>query len=95
MRGKGTLIIISYGPEHTFFYLTLYPEKIPGVIRAAAQYGVASRLVDLSVFDLTHHPWRCGGLFDAIVTDPPCSSGLFIRCFIYLWNIRRRCTSRR
>jgi len=27
--------------------------------------------VDLSVFDLTHHPWRCGDLFDAIVTDPP------------------------
>ncbi|KAF8806675.1 tRNA guanosine-2'-O-methyltransferase [Phlegmacium glaucopus] len=46
-------------------------EKTPGVVRAATQYGVASRLVDLSVFDLTHHPWRCGGLFDAIVTDPP------------------------
>ena len=54
------------------FCLKLCLEKTPGVIRAASQYGVASRIIDLSVFDLTHHPWRCGGLFDAIVTDPPC-----------------------
>ncbi|THU96445.1 hypothetical protein K435DRAFT_819440 [Dendrothele bispora CBS 962.96] len=25
----------------------------------------------LLTFDITHNPWRCGGLFDAIVTDPP------------------------
>jgi tRNA (guanine10-N2)-methyltransferase len=44
----------------------------PGVIRAATQYGTARRIVDLCTFDVTRHPWRCGGLFDAIVTDPPC-----------------------
>ncbi|KAF8894113.1 tRNA guanosine-2'-O-methyltransferase [Infundibulicybe gibba] len=46
-------------------------EKRPGVIRAATQYGVADRIVDLCTFDVTKNPWRCGGLFDAIVTDPP------------------------
>ena len=46
--------------------------KTPGVIRAATQYGTASRIVDLATFDVTHNPWRCGELFDAIVTDPPC-----------------------
>ncbi|TFK44254.1 tRNA guanosine-2'-O-methyltransferase [Crucibulum laeve] len=46
-------------------------KKSPGVIRAATQYGVASRIVDLCTFDVTHNPWRCGELFDAIVTDPP------------------------
>ncbi|KAF5370810.1 hypothetical protein D9758_001866 [Tetrapyrgos nigripes] len=43
----------------------------PGVFRAAAQYGVSARILDLLTFDVTHNPWRCGGLFDAIVTDPP------------------------
>lgn len=46
-------------------------EKQAGVFRAAAQYGVAARVVDLCTFDVTHNPWRCGDLFDAIVTDPP------------------------
>jgi len=32
---------------------------------------VAPRIVDLLTFDVTHNPWRCGELFDAIVTDPP------------------------
>ncbi|KAL4078428.1 S-adenosyl-L-methionine-dependent methyltransferase [Scleroderma yunnanense] len=45
--------------------------KTPGIIRAASQYGVASRIVDLCTFDITNNPWRIGGLFDAIVTDPP------------------------
>ncbi|KAF8554733.1 tRNA guanosine-2'-O-methyltransferase [Imleria badia] len=45
--------------------------KTPGIIRAAAQYGVAQRIIDLCTFDVTRHPWRCGGLFDAIITDPP------------------------
>ncbi|TBU39613.1 tRNA guanosine-2'-O-methyltransferase [Dichomitus squalens] len=45
--------------------------KPPGIIRAAAQYGVASRIVDLCTFDVTQNPWRCGNLFDAIITDPP------------------------
>ncbi|KAK1232664.1 hypothetical protein PQX77_003195 [Marasmius sp. AFHP31] len=43
----------------------------PGVVRAASQYGVASRILDLCTFDITNNPWRCGELFDAIVTDPP------------------------
>ena len=47
-------------------------ETQPGIIRAAAQYGVARRIVDLCTFDVTRNPWRCGGLFDAIITDPPC-----------------------
>ncbi|KAF5322273.1 hypothetical protein D9619_001539 [Psilocybe cf. subviscida] len=46
-------------------------QKTPGVLRAAAQYGTASRVIDLATFDITHNPWRCGELFDAIVTDPP------------------------
>ncbi|EKM74658.1 hypothetical protein AGABI1DRAFT_80852 [Agaricus bisporus var. burnettii JB137-S8] len=45
--------------------------KPPGVIRAATQYGVASKIIDLCTFDVTHNPWRCGELFDAIITDPP------------------------
>lgn len=47
-------------------------EKTPGIKRAAAQYGVEQRIVDLCTFDVTQNPWRCGELFDAIVTDPPC-----------------------
>ncbi|KAH9935695.1 tRNA guanosine-2'-O-methyltransferase [Fomitopsis serialis] len=46
-------------------------EKQPGIIRAAAQYGVASRILDLCTFDVTRNPWRCGEMFDAIITDPP------------------------
>lgn len=46
-------------------------DKTPGIIRAAAQYGVASRIMDLCTFDVTNHPWRCGSFFDAIITDPP------------------------
>lgn len=45
--------------------------KPPGVIRAAAQYGISSRILDLCTFDITQNPWRLGELFDAIVTDPP------------------------
>ncbi|PSR76499.1 hypothetical protein PHLCEN_2v8402 [Hermanssonia centrifuga] len=46
-------------------------EKKPGIVRAAAQYGVSQRIMDLCTFDVTRNPWRCGELFDAIVTDPP------------------------
>lgn len=46
-------------------------DKTQGIIRAAAQYDVASRIMDLCTFDVTHNPWRSGCLFDAIVTDPP------------------------
>ncbi|KAI9510945.1 tRNA guanosine-2'-O-methyltransferase [Russula earlei] len=43
----------------------------PGIMGAAAQYGVRRRILDLCTFDITRNPWRCGGLFDAIITDPP------------------------
>ncbi|KAJ7218113.1 S-adenosyl-L-methionine-dependent methyltransferase [Mycena pura] len=46
-------------------------DEPPGVLRAAKQYGVADRIVDLCTFDVTRNPWRCGNLFDTIVTDPP------------------------
>ncbi|KAJ7725872.1 tRNA guanosine-2'-O-methyltransferase [Mycena maculata] len=46
-------------------------DQPPGVLRAAKQYGVADRIVDLCTFDVTRNPWRCGNLFDTIVTDPP------------------------
>ncbi|KZT10705.1 tRNA guanosine-2'-O-methyltransferase [Laetiporus sulphureus 93-53] len=46
-------------------------DKRPGIIRAAEQYGIADRIVDLCTFDVTRNPWRCGELFDAIITDPP------------------------
>ncbi|KAL5524093.1 hypothetical protein ACEPAG_8266 [Sanghuangporus baumii] len=42
-----------------------------GILRAAAQYGVAERIIDLCTYDITRNPLRCGGLFDAIITDPP------------------------
>jgi tRNA (guanine10-N2)-methyltransferase len=67
MRGKGELLLLLYANLPIFL-----SEKIPGVIRAATQYGVASRILGLSTFDVTRNPWRCGELFDAIVTDPPC-----------------------
>lgn len=46
-------------------------DSSPGIIRSANQYGVTSKIVDLLTMDVTQHPWRIGGLFDAIVTDPP------------------------
>ncbi|KAK2467888.1 hypothetical protein APHAL10511_000183 [Amanita phalloides] len=45
--------------------------KPPGVIRAATQYEISSKILDLCTFDVTQNPWRLGELFDAIVTDPP------------------------
>ena len=53
--------------------IAAFTEKAPGIIRAATQYGTASQIIDLATFDVTHNPWRCGELFDAIVTDPPCA----------------------
>lgn len=67
MRGKGALAIDWFGLK-----LIILPGKPPGIIRAAKQYDVAPRIIDLCTFDVTHNPWRCGELFDAIVTDPPC-----------------------
>lgn len=58
-----------------------FKEAQPGILRAAAQYGVRERILDLCTFDITRNPWRCGALFDAIITDPPCKlSYLQNRC---------------
>ncbi|KAF8513155.1 tRNA guanosine-2'-O-methyltransferase [Hysterangium stoloniferum] len=46
-------------------------ENSPGILRSATQYGFAERILDLVTFDVTRNPWRCGGFFDAIITDPP------------------------
>ncbi|CAH1762975.1 9832_t:CDS:10 [Entrophospora sp. SA101] len=35
------------------------------------QYQLQDRVLDNLVFDIVHHPWREGTLFDAIITDPP------------------------
>jgi len=42
--------------------------KIPGIYRAADQYGLRSLVMDCATFDVTKNPWRCGDIFDAIVT---------------------------
>ena len=44
-----------------------------GIERSASQYDVADRVLDCLTFDVTNNPWRTGGIFDAIVTDPPCA----------------------
>ncbi|KAF8756911.1 putative RNA methylase family UPF0020 [Rhizoctonia solani] len=46
-------------------------DTTPGIRKAATQYGVLPRVLDLCTFDVTQGPLRRGGLFDAIVTDPP------------------------
>lgn len=47
-------------------------ESVPGILRAAAQYGVQDQFLDIMTFDVTKGPIRRGGWIDAIVTDPPC-----------------------
>lgn len=42
-----------------------------GIMRSARQYGVQHLVLDCLGCDMTQHPWRFGGLFDAIVADPP------------------------
>ncbi|KAK0547906.1 hypothetical protein OC846_004680 [Tilletia horrida] len=42
-----------------------------GINRAANQYGLQHLVLDGLGADMTQHPWRRGGLFDAIVADPP------------------------
>lgn len=52
-------------------------EKLaPGVFRAADKYGLRDRVLDCLTFDVTRNMWRRGGIFDAIITDPPCGSRL-------------------
>ncbi|KAE8260198.1 hypothetical protein A4X13_0g502 [Tilletia indica] len=42
-----------------------------GLSRAAGQYGLEDLVLDGLGADMTQHPWRRGGIFDAIVADPP------------------------
>lgn len=42
-----------------------------GILRSAKQYGTEHLFIDSLCFDVTQHPIRTGGLFDAIVADPP------------------------
>lgn len=64
---------VRYSPVHNLdAFDAMVLEARPGIFRAAAQYGVEPRILDLCTFDVTNNPWRCGGIFDAIVTDPPC-----------------------
>lgn len=56
----------------------------PGVFRAATKYGLRNRILDCLTFDVTRNGWRRGGLFDAIITDPPCKHMFSFREAIYL-----------
>lgn len=87
MRGKGTpnpktLLFVTLNSARTC--LISHPvipnstETRPGIIRASAQYGVEQRIADFCTFDVTRNPWRCGDLFDAIITDPPCELALYL-----------------
>jgi tRNA G10 N-methylase Trm11 len=42
------------------------------MLRAAEQYGVRDKFLDLFTFDVTQNPLRTGGWIDGIITDPPC-----------------------
>ncbi|KAI0066133.1 RNA methylase [Artomyces pyxidatus] len=68
MRGKGGISNIS---DKLLDSVLTDAEQRPGIMRAAAQYGVEQRVIDLCTFDVTQNPWRCGEMFDAIITDPP------------------------
>ena len=57
--------------------LSIAALNTPGILCSAEQYGVANRILDLCTFDITASPLRRGGIFDAIVTDPPCASSPF------------------
>ncbi|ORX34805.1 S-adenosyl-L-methionine-dependent methyltransferase [Kockovaella imperatae] len=46
-------------------------DMMPGMLRAAAQYGVADKFLGMMCYDVTLNPIRRGGWIDAIVTDPP------------------------
>jgi hypothetical protein len=46
------------------------------MLRAAEQYGVRDKFLDLFTFDVTQNPLRRGGWVDSIVTDPPCKHAI-------------------
>jgi len=49
------------------------------MLRAAEQYGVRDKFLDLFTFDVTQNPLRRGGWVDSIVTDPPCKQVILTR----------------
>jgi tRNA (guanine10-N2)-methyltransferase len=73
MRGK------SQYCSHRLFrscadHLARGKDVVPGMLRAAEQYGVRDKFLDLFTFDVTQNPLRTGGWIDGIITDPPCKS---------------------
>lgn len=80
MRGKGISYWLCQVLDLNHYFC---PDQSPGIIRAAQQYGVSQRIMDLCTFDVTRNPWRCGGLFDAIITDPPCTYICLIESILY------------
>jgi tRNA (guanine10-N2)-methyltransferase len=79
MRGKRRSFILL-GPNMPNVCTS---EDVPGIRRAAEQYGLSKRILDLATFDVTQSPLRSirGGLFDAIITDPPCEYAIL--CFVF------------
>ncbi|KAI0690518.1 tRNA guanosine-2'-O-methyltransferase [Cytidiella melzeri] len=71
LASPGKLIYDPFIGTGSMAYTTGHFDDTPGIMRAASQYGVSQRIIDLCTFDLTKNPWRCGDLFDAIITDPP------------------------
>jgi tRNA G10 N-methylase Trm11 len=72
-----------------------FAEDKPGIVRAATQYAVDKRVLDLATFDVTQNPLRSGALFDAIITDPPCTLHYGTVTMIVLTNVCRWRASRR
>lgn len=79
MRGKGeprlaetNIDSVHIGKLTLFASFYLADASGPGVFRAATKYGLRNRILDCLTFDVTRNGWRRGGLFDAIITDPPC-----------------------
>lgn len=52
-----------------------------GIMVSASQYNLTDKIIDLCTFDVTNNPLRCGELFDAILTDPPCACFVFFTAF--------------
>lgn len=58
-------------------------ENTPSIASNAVQYGLVNKILDCAIFDLTvripallgsltesqQHPFRCGEIFDSIITD--------------------------
>lgn len=84
MRGKGeprltetNIDSVHVGKLTLFASFYLADASGPGVFRAATKYGLRNRILDCLTFDVTRNGWRRGGLFDAIITDPPCKHKSF------------------